>query len=238
MNMTRRDALRTMGLAAAAAPLGFGVGARADEVPEKKPPHQLPALSFAYDALEPHIDARTMEIHYTKHHAGYVRKLNAAIADDPELESFSAEELITGLNRLPESIRTSVRNNGGGHVNHTLFWDILTPGGAWPDEGPFSDAISASFGSMDPMLEQIKAAGLGVFGSGWVWLVRNRDGSLSIETTPNQDNPLMKGRHPVFGIDVWEHAYYLKYQNRRAEYLDNILKVVDWRSVDRRYAGS
>ena len=195
---------------------------------------ELPPLPYANDALEPHIDARTMEIHHDKHHNTYVTNLNAALKDSPELQNMSIEELVANLDKVPESARTAVRNNGGGHANHSLFWEVLGPNGGQPS-GALAQAINSAFGSLDALQEQMGTAGAARFGSGWVWLVAAKDGTLSITTTPNQDSPLMEGKTPIFGIDVWEHAYYLKYQNLRPAYLKAIFNVVNWNAVAKRY---
>jgi Fe-Mn family superoxide dismutase len=196
----------------------------------------LPALPYAYDALEPHIDARTMEIHHTKHHQAYVTNLNAAIEKAPELQGKSLDDLMRGINTVPEAVRAAVRNNGGGHWNHSFFWEIMSPGGGEPT-GKLADAIQDSFGGLDKLKEQWAAAGVSRFGSGWVWLMS--DGKkLSITSTPNQDNPLMEGKsEPILGVDVWEHAYYLKYQNRRPDYIAAWWNVVNWESVGARFKG-
>lgn len=197
--------------------------------------HQLPDLPYAYDALEPHVDARTMEIHHDRHHATYVNNLNAAIEGKSDLESKSIEELISDLDALPEDIRTAVRNNGGGHVNHTMFWEIMGPGGGGSPSGALGDAINAKFGGVDGLKEQVNAAGAGRFGSGWAWLVVNSSNELEVMSTPNQDSPLMEGKTPILGVDVWEHAYYLKYQNARPAYLDAWWNTVNWDAVADRY---
>ena len=198
-------------------------------------PQVLPALPYAFNALEPHIDAQTMEIHHDKHHAAYVNNLNAAIEKHPELGDKTAEELIKDLGAVPEDIRPAVRNNGGGHVNHSLFWEILTPGGAAAPTGALADAIDATFGSFDAFKTAFNDAGVKRFGSGWVWLVKGADGKLAIVSTANQDNPVSDGHFPIFGNDVWEHAYYLKYQNRRPEYLGAFWNVVNWDVVGARF---
>jgi Fe-Mn family superoxide dismutase len=197
---------------------------------------QLPPLPYASDALEPHIDQRTMEIHHDKHHAGYVNNLNKALEGHADLQSKSIEELLAGLNGLPESIRTAVRNNGGGHANHSMFWKLMSPNGGGAPTGAVADAINRAFGSFEDFKNQFNAAGAGRFGSGWAWLVVNGDGSVSITSTPNQDTPLMDGVKPILGVDVWEHAYYLNYQNRRADYLSAWWNVVNWDEVNRLYA--
>ncbi|HEU4570930.1 MAG TPA: superoxide dismutase [Gemmatimonadales bacterium] len=196
----------------------------------------LPPLPYAFDALEPHIDAQTMQIHHGKHHAAYVNNLNAALDGQAALQAKSIEALIADLGAVPEAIRTAVRNNGGGHFNHTLFWEIMTPGGAKEPTGKLAEAISKTFGGFAQFKEQFQKAGAGRFGSGWAWLVRGKDGALAIESTANQDSPLMEGKYPVMGCDVWEHAYYLKYQNRRPDYLAAWWNVVNWDVVASRFA--
>jgi Fe-Mn family superoxide dismutase len=192
--------------------------------------HQLPSLPYDAAALEPHIDATTMQIHHGKHHAAYVSKLNDAIAKHPELEGKSAEDLIKNLAAIPDDIRGAVRNNGGGHVNHTMFWEIMGPGKGGAPSGKIGDAITGAFGSFDAFKEQFNNAAATRFGSGWAWLVSS-GGTLSVESTANQDNPMSDGKHPVMGVDVWEHAYYLKYQNRRPDYLAAWWSVVNWDAV-------
>jgi Fe-Mn family superoxide dismutase len=195
--------------------------------------HTLPPLPYATDALEPHIDKMTMEIHHGKHHAAYVNNLNAALDKHPDLHSKSIEDLLRGLSTVPEDIRTAVRNNGGGHANHAMFWQIMGPNGGGAPTGGVADAINSAFGGFDKFKEEFKKAGVGRFGSGWVWLVDN-GGRLAIESSANQDTPLMEGKKVVMGVDVWEHAYYLKYQNRRPDYLDAWWNVVSWAEVNRR----
>jgi superoxide dismutase, Fe-Mn family len=195
--------------------------------------HQLPPLPYDFAALEPHIDAQTMQIHHGKHHAAYVNNLNAALEKHPELQGKSAVELISNLAALPEGIRTAVRNNGGGHVNHTMFWEIMGPGKGGEPTGAIADALKGAFGSFDSFREQMNKGGVGRFGSGWVWLV-NAGGTLQIESTANQDSPIMEGKHPILGIDVWEHAYYLKYQNRRPDYLVAWWHTINWDAVNAR----
>ena len=192
--------------------------------------HQLPPLPYDAAALEPHIDAQTMQIHHGKHHAAYVNNLNAALEKHADLQSKSAEELISNLAALPEAIRTAVRNNGGGHVNHTMFWQIMGPGKGGAPTGAVAEAITSTFGGFDALKEQMNKGGAARFGSGWVWLV-DSGGKLAVESTANQDNPLMEGKHPIMGIDVWEHAYYLKYQNRRPDYVAAWWNVVNWDAV-------
>jgi Fe-Mn family superoxide dismutase len=198
--------------------------------------HQLPPLPYDAAALEPHIDAQTMQIHHGKHHAAYVNNLNAALEKHPSLQSKSAEDLIKNLSTVPEDIRTAVRNNGGGHVNHTMFWQIMGPGKGGAPTGAIAEAIAATFGGFDAFKEQVNKAGAGRFGSGWAWLVE-AGGKLAIESTANQDNPLMEGKRPILGIDVWEHAYYLKYQNRRPDYLAAWWNVINWDEVNKRLKG-
>ncbi len=195
--------------------------------------YELPPLPYDYNALEPHIDETTMRIHHDKHHGTYVTNLNAALDKHPELHNKSLDDLLRNLNAVPEDIRTAVRNNGGGHWNHTLFWQIMAPQAGGEPKGALLDALKAAFGDFAKFKEQFKAAALGRFGSGWAWLIS--DGSkLSIVSTPNQDNPAMEGKSVVIGIDVWEHAYYLKYQNRRADYIDAWWNVVNWAEVSKR----
>lgn len=196
--------------------------------------HELPALPYAYESLEPYFDTTTMQIHHDKHHAAYVTNLNNALKDQAGLQAHSASHLITHLNDVPESIRMAVRNNAGGHVNHTMFWEQLKIGVAEPASGKLADMINGAFGSLAAFKEGFEKAGLGRFGSGWAWLVLGKDGKLAITSTPNQDNPITEGLTPLLGCDVWEHAYYLKYQNRRADYLKAFWSVVNWQDVARR----
>ncbi|NWG15605.1 MAG: superoxide dismutase [Chloroflexi bacterium] len=198
---------------------------------------ELPSLPYAFNALEPHIDARTMEIHHGKHHGAYTTNLNKALEKYPDLQSKSIEELLGSLDSIPEDIRATVRNNGGGYANHCLFWEIMAPGAGGEPTGDLGAAISAAFGSFVAFKEQFAAAAMGRFGSGWAWLVAGPDG-LSITSTPNQDTPLMEGKTPILGLDVWEHAYYLNYQNRRADYVAAWWNVVNWAEVARRYAAA
>ena len=190
----------------------------------------LPPLPYANDALEPHIDAKTMEIHHTKHHQAYVNNLNAAIEKAPELANKSIDDLMKGINTVPEAGRTAVRNNGGGHWNHSMFWQIMGPNKGGEPTGKLADAIKSAFGDFAKFKEQFAAAGVGRFGSGWAWLIADA-GKLSITSTPNQDNPLMEGKQAILGLDVWEHAYYLKYQNLRPKYIEAWWNVVDWEAV-------
>jgi len=195
--------------------------------------HELPPLPYDYAALEPHIDEQTMRIHHDKHHAAYVAKLNDALAGHPDLASKSIDALIADLASVPEAIRGAVRNNGGGHANHTMFWQVMGPGGGGAPTGKVADAINAAFGSWDACREQIANAGATRFGSGWAWLI-DAGSTLEIASTPNQDTPVMEGKKPILGIDVWEHAYYLKYQNRRPDYIAAWFNVVNWDEVNRR----
>ena len=197
---------------------------------------ELPALPYATNALEPHIDARTMEIHHGKHHNTYITNLNKALENYPELQSKSIEELIGNLDAIPEAIRTAVRNNGGGHANHTLFWQIMGPGKGGEPSGELGAAIQSTFGDFASFKEKFAAAGTGRFGSGWAWLVADKGGALSITSTPNQDTPVMEGKTPILGLDVWEHAYYLNYQNRRPDYIGAWWNVVNWDEVAKLYA--
>jgi len=196
--------------------------------------HELPTLPYAYDALEPHIDARTMEIHHTKHHQAYITNLNAALDKAPELKQKSLEDLLRGIQQVPEAIRTAVRNHGGGHANHTLFWQVMAPKAGGQPAGRLGEAIGATFGGFDKFTEQFGAAAASRFGSGWAWLVV-KDGALAVESTANQDSPLMEGKTPILGLDVWEHAYYLHYQNRRPDYIAAWWNVVNWDEVARRF---
>ncbi|HSV72593.1 MAG TPA: superoxide dismutase [Chthonomonadales bacterium] len=198
------------------------------------PEFTLPPLPYAFDALEPHIDARTMEIHHGRHHQAYVTALNAALSDHPNLQTRSIEEIVRGIAQIPEAIRTRVRNNGGGHYNHALFWEIMKPGGAREPGGALGSAIQEAFGNLDNLKKAVSDAGMNRFGSGWSWLALDR-GKLVVLSTANQDTPLMDGHTPILGVDVWEHAYYLKYQNRRADYLAAWWNVVNWTEIGRRY---
>jgi Fe-Mn family superoxide dismutase len=195
--------------------------------------HELPPLPYDFGALEPHIDTQTMQIHHRKHHAAYVNNLNAALEKHANLQGKSAEELVKDLSKVPEDIRTAVRNNGGGHVNHTMFWKMMAPKAGGAPTGAVSDAIKSAFGSFDSFKEQFAKAAAGRFGSGWAWLI-DTGGKLTIESTPNQDSPLMDGKKPILGLDVWEHAYYLKYQNRRPDYIDAWWNVVNWAEINKR----
>ncbi|MEH7074055.1 superoxide dismutase [Neobacillus drentensis] len=196
---------------------------------------ELPQLPYAEDALEPHIDKETMNIHHTRHHNTYVTNLNNALAGNEELLSKSVEEVISNLDAVPEAARTAVRNNGGGHANHSLFWQILSPNGGGAPTGKLADAISSKFGSFESFKEEFAKAATTRFGSGWAWLAVN-NGELEVSSTPNQDSPLMEGKTPILGLDVWEHAYYLKYQNKRPDYISSFWNVVNWDEVSKRYS--
>jgi len=226
--ITRRTLLELATLGAAAA------AARAAETP-----FVLPKLPYAYDALEPYIDAQTMQIHHDKHHQAYVDNLNKAVGTDPALAKLSVEELLQRLDTLPAAIRTQVRNQGGGHANHSLFWQTLCPASkSGKAGGRLAAALDRSFGGQEKFEEKLQAAAMGVFGSGWAWLSVDQGKNLVLDSAPNQDSPLLAGKRPLLGMDVWEHAYYLKYQNRRADYLKAILNVIDWNFVTARYEES
>ena len=237
--MSRREMLKTLGVGAVtvvAAPL-FSM--RAADTPAAAPApagkgFELPTLPYAYDALEPHIDARTMEIHYTKHHQAYVTNLNKALEGHADLQSKSVEQLLKSINDTPEAIRTAVRNNGGGHANHTMFWSLMKAGGGGEPSGAVGDAIKKKFSSFAKFKEQFSDAAMKRFGSGWAWLAKDKGGELMIYSTANQDSPLMEGNTALLGLDVWEHAYYLKYQNKRADYVTAWWNVVNWDEVGKR----
>ena len=196
-------------------------------------PFKLPDLPYAFDALEPHIDAMTMQIHHDKHHAAYTNKLNEALEKYPDLQKQSIEELLAGVDSLPADIRTTVRNNGGGYANHALFWQIMGPDGGGEPTGRLAQEIGSAFGAFDTFKKKLSDAAAGQFGSGWGWLARDASGKLDVYSTPNQDSPLMKGHTPILGVDVWEHAYYLKYQNRRPDYITAWWNVVNWAEVNK-----
>jgi Fe-Mn family superoxide dismutase len=237
--MTRRNALKTTALAAAACATISTLPAIAQPAPAASNapgPFKLPPLPYDFDALEPHLDARTMEIHHDKHHAAYVTNLNKAVAEFPELQSNSVEALLKALPAVPEKIRTAVRNQGGGHYNHTLFWQMMKKNGGGEPKGELAKAVDKQFGSFGAFKDAFTKAALGQFGSGWAWLVWYNN-ELSIEATPNQDSPVLLSRQPLLGIDVWEHAYYLKYQNKRADYIAAWFNVVNWDYVADRFRG-
>jgi Fe-Mn family superoxide dismutase len=237
--MTRRQALKTASLAATACAIGpalQSVTAQSPPAGATTPsgPFSLPPLPYPFDALEPHIDARTMEIHHNLHHGAYVANLNKAMAQFPELGKKSVEDLLRDLNSVPETIRAAVRNQGGGHLNHSLFWQMMTRSGGGKPKGELAQAIETAFGGFPDFKTKFSEAAAKVFGSGWAWLVL-ADGALKIENSANQDSPLSQGRHPLLGLDVWEHAYYLKYQNRRPEYVGAFWNVINWDFVADRY---
>jgi superoxide dismutase, Fe-Mn family len=244
--MDRRQAMKTLALGAAALPLfpggalalGDAAPAPTAAAPPPAPtgPFSLPPLGYAFDALEPHLDARTMQIHHDKHHAAYVTNLNKAVSGRKEVEGWSAERLVRDLAQVPQDIRTAVRNHGGGHVNHSLFWTSLKRDGAKRPSGELAPAIDRAFGSFDAFLAKFDSAAAGVFGSGWAWLAADTNGVVQVVATPNQDSPLTAGLVPLLGLDVWEHAYYLLYQNRRPEYVAAFHEVADWSVVSARYA--
>ncbi|MBV9878033.1 MAG: superoxide dismutase [Verrucomicrobia bacterium] len=200
--------------------------------------YELPPLPYPFNALEPHIDAKTMEIHHDKHHQAYITNANNALKDHPDLAAKPVDELIANLNQVPESIRTVVRNNAGGHSNHSFFWQIMAPNAGGAPKGKLAEAITATFGSVDAFKEKFQAAGASRFGSGWAWLVVNKDGKLEITSTPNQDSPIMEGLKPVIGIDVWEHSYYLLYQNKRPDYLKAWWNVVNWDQAEKNFSAA
>jgi Fe-Mn family superoxide dismutase len=199
---------------------------------------QLPSLPYSNEALEPHIDAQTMEIHHDRHHNAYVTNLNVALEKAPELQNKTIEEILTGLGSVPEEIRAAVRNNGGGHANHSLFWEIIGPNGGGNPTGELAQAIDSELGGLEKFKEDFAKAATTRFGSGWAWLVVGKDGKLAVTSTPNQDNPLSEGLTPILGLDVWEHAYYLKYQNKRPDYISAFWNVVNWEAVSTRYAAA
>jgi Fe-Mn family superoxide dismutase len=228
---SRRDFLLSAGTALITAQAGS-----AQTPPAANPPaYSLPSLPYAADALEPYIDAQTMTIHHDKHHKAYVDNLNKALAGHPELTAKPIDQLVAELNTVPEAMRTAVRNQGGGHANHSLFWTTLKKNGGGKPKGELHGAMEKTFGSFNAFQDQFTKAALGQFGSGWAWLTTDMAGTLKVEATPNQDSVLSQGRSPVFGIDVWEHAYYLKYQNRRPEYVAAFYNVIDWDAVSDRY---
>jgi Fe-Mn family superoxide dismutase len=233
--MTRRQLLQTAGAGAASLALAPLAGVLGAEGKKEKTGFKMVKLPYDYDALEKAIDARTMEIHYSKHYATYVTGLNAAVKDHPKLQTKSLEELLRGIKEVPEKIRTAVRNMGGGAHNHALFWYIMSPKGGSEPSGPLAKAIDNAFGSFDKFQKQLSQAAITRFGSGWGWLVLSDAGKLKVMSTANQDSPLMEGHTPLLGVDVWEHAYYLRYQNLRPKYVENWWKVVNWPEVARRY---
>lgn len=231
--LNRRNFLMLAG--ASVAVWGLTDRAQAADLAASSTVFALPPLPYAYDALEPYIDAKTMQFHHDKHHAGYVKNLNAAIAKHPALVSVSLESLLTDLSQVPDDIRTAVRNNGGGHLNHSMFWEIMSPAGGGKPSGAIAKAIQSQFGDAATLQQQFNQVGLSRFGSGWAWLVLSSDRKLKVMSTANQDSPLMEGYLPIMGNDVWEHAYYLNYQNRRADYLEAWWKVVNWPVINQRF---
>jgi Fe-Mn family superoxide dismutase len=241
--MTRRDAIKVIGGGAALVGLGALSGLKAAAtvppagVGSTKQPFVLPPLGYAYDALEPHVDAKTMEIHHSKHHAAYIKNANKALEGHEALAPMTAEEILGNLASIDEPLRTALRNNVGGHVNHSFFWQILSPKGGGEPEGDLAAAITRDFGSLDALTTKVNDAALKRFGSGWAWLSL-KDGKLSVHSTANQDSPITDGAAPILGIDVWEHAYYLKHQNVRADYVAAFWKVVDWEQAGRNFAAA
>jgi superoxide dismutase, Fe-Mn family len=238
MNVTRREALTTLGVSALAlAATGRDLGAAApDQAQAAAGPYTLPPLPYAFDALEPHIDALTVQIHHDKHHQAYVNNLNAALAAAGDAGKAPVEDLLKNLAALPEAVRTAIRNNGGGHVNHAQYWTLLAPGAGGPPTGAIADAITGAFGGFDAFKDQLSKAAMGRFGSGWAWLSDDK-GKLVIHSTANQDTPSMEGKRGIFGLDVWEHAYYLKYQNRRADYVGAFWNIINWAEINKRLKG-
>lgn len=236
--LSRRDAIKTIGAGAALLGLGaLSVQSAAAKPAELPQPFSLPKLPYAYDALEPHIDARTMEIHHTKHHQAYITNANTALKDYPDLQSLSAEQLLQKLPEIPEKVRMTLRNNVGGHLNHTFFWQVLAPKGGGAPSGALASAIDKTFGSLDGFKTQFADAAAKRFGSGWAWL-SVKGGALIVHSTANQDAPLLEGATPVIGIDVWEHAYYLKYQNLRADYVKAFWNAANWRQAEANYSAA
>ena len=234
-NLTRRQALKSAGLLSAGFFLNTSITRSLAQAAAASGPHTLPALPYAFNALEPHFDAKTMEIHHDKHHAAYVTNLNKALADYPDLHKLSAEELLKDLTKVPEKIRTAVRNHAGGHYNHSLFWQTLRPEGGTGPEGPLAEALGSFFGDKEEGQKLFAEKCLSLFGSGWVWLSLDSSKKLVLESLPNQDSPLSKGNIPLVGIDLWEHAYYLKFQNRRIDYVKAFFPLINWEFISQRY---
>jgi Fe-Mn family superoxide dismutase len=232
---TRREAIKTIGATTAVCVLLGDPLLRAQGTASSTTPFSLPPLPYEYDALEPYIDGQTMHLHHDKHHAGYVKNLNTAVGNDPDLAKLSVEKLVRHLDKIPESIRAMVRNNGGGHANHSFFWQVMQKNAPGQPTGELARAIENRFGSFSTFQEQFTKAALGVFGSGWAWLSMDGKHELAIETTPNQESPWMAGRTPILGLDVWEHAYYLKYQNVRADYVAAFYKAISWDFANERF---
>jgi Fe-Mn family superoxide dismutase len=235
--MSRRDALKIIGTGMAVASLGLGKAEAADAPVVSNPEWDLPKLGYAYDALEPHIDAKTMEIHYTKHHQAYINNAKKLLEGHADLLAAGPAALVSDLSKVPEAIRTGIRNNAGGHVNHSFFWKIIGPGAGGAPSGALGEALVKSFGTVDDFKKQFGEAATKRFGSGWAWL-SVKDGKLQVHSSANQDSPLSDGAKPVLGLDVWEHAYYLHYQNRRAEYVAAFWNVVNWTQADANYAAA
>ena len=235
--MNRRSFLVATGAAALSTPKLYGEEVTVAQPKEAGLAYELPPLPYPFDALEPYIDAKTMEIHHDKHHGAYVTNLNKALEGQSQLQGMSLDALLASLDKVPENIRAAVRNNGGGHWNHSMFWKIMKKGGGGEPKGPVADAIKSAFGSFAEFKAKLAQAGVSRFGSGWAWLFI-KDGKLVIDSTPNQDNPVMSGGKPVMGIDVWEHAYYLKYQNRRPDYIEAWWNTVNWDAVNENYAAA
>jgi Fe-Mn family superoxide dismutase len=237
MTLNRRSFLAFVGITTGVTALGMfprdGFAQSGATIPEE--PFKLPALPYDYDALEPYIDQETMRFHHDKHHAGYTRNLNLAVRQIPDFKNQTAEELLQNLEGLPKEVQNTVRNNGGGYVNHKMFWEIMSPKGGGKPQGELAKAINQKFGSFEEFQAQFNQAGSQRFGSGWAWLVLDKDGELMVMSTGNQDSPIMMGFAPIMGNDVWEHAYYLKYRNKRGEYLKQWWNVVNWKEVNRRY---
>jgi Fe-Mn family superoxide dismutase len=233
--MNRRQAIKNITLLSGFAVAAPSVIVSSAQAAEDSGPYVLPPLGYAFDALEPHIDAQTMQIHHDKHHASYITNLNKAVAGEASLAGKTVEQLVANLSSVPEAIRTAVRNQGGGHANHSLFWTLLKKNGGGKPTGELATAIDKAFGSFPAFQEKFTAAALKQFGSGWAWLTLNAEHALAIESTANQDSPLSSGRTPLLALDVWEHAYYLKYQNRRADYIAAFYNVVDWDAVAERH---
>jgi len=233
--LDRRELMKVMGATALSSAFGLHLNASAEPPQQATAPYSVPLLPYGYDALEPYIDTQTMHLHHDKHHAAYVKNLNAALADYPELGKLSPDDLVRHLDKVPESIHTAVRNNGGGHANHSFFWQMMQKNAPRQPSADLAKEIDKKFGSFSAFQEQFTKAAMTVFGSGWAWLSLNEKKELSIETTPNQDSPWMGGRTPIVGIDVWEHAYYLKYQNVRADYIAAFYKVISWDFASEQY---
>ncbi|ACK70659.1 Superoxide dismutase [Gloeothece citriformis PCC 7424] len=236
MNINRRNFLFILGAGIGTTALGiYPRQGFAQTLEDNSEPFKLPPLPYSYNALEPYIDEETMRFHHDKHHAGYTKKFNAAISKYPDLKIQSAEELLSNIDKLPKNIQTTVRQNGGGYLNHAIFWEIMSPNGGGQPTGEIAEAINQEFGSFEAFKNAFNEAGNSRFGSGWAWLVLDKKGKLQVVSTPNQDSPLMEGMYPIMGNDVWEHAYYLKYRNDRGQYLQQWWNVVNWNEVNKRF---